>query len=41
VRNSETLIFFVRDEIGMRRDHLKRNAGHDGNVVVVKSAQSA
>jgi TRAP-type uncharacterized transport system substrate-binding protein len=32
---------FVRDEIGMRRDHLKRNAGHDGNVVVVKTAQSA
>jgi hypothetical protein len=32
---------FVRDEIGIRRDHLKRNAGHDGNVVVVKSAQSA
>ena len=32
---------FVSDEIGMRRDHLKRNAGHDGNVVVVKSAQSA
>src|SRR6202048_547651 len=32
---------FVRDEIGMRRDHLKCNAGHDGNVVVVKSAQSA
>ncbi len=32
---------FVRDGIGMRRDHLKRNAGHDGNVVVVKSAQSA
>jgi TRAP-type uncharacterized transport system substrate-binding protein len=32
---------FVRDEIGMRRDHLKRNAGHDSNVVVVKSAQSA
>jgi TRAP-type uncharacterized transport system substrate-binding protein len=32
---------FVRDEIGMRRDHLKRNAGHDGNVVAVKSAQSA
>src|ERR1700687_4935979 len=32
---------FVRDEIGMRRDHLKRNAGHDDNVVVVKSAQSA
>jgi TRAP-type uncharacterized transport system substrate-binding protein len=32
---------FVRDEIGMRRDHLKRHAGHDDNVVVVKSAQSA
>src|ERR1700681_3144798 len=32
---------FVRDEIGMRRDHLKRNAGHDGKVAVVKSAQSA
>ncbi len=32
---------FVRDEIGMRRDHLKRRAGHEDNVVVVKSAQSA
>jgi hypothetical protein len=32
---------FVRDEIGMRRDHLKRHAGHDDNVVVVKTAQSA
>ncbi len=32
---------FVRDEINMRRDHLKRHAGHDDNVVVVKSAQSA
>ena len=32
---------FVRDEIGMRRDHLKRNAGHDDNVVIVKTAQSA
>ena len=32
---------FVRDEIGMRRDHLKRHAGHDDNVVIVKSAQSA
>jgi TRAP-type uncharacterized transport system substrate-binding protein len=32
---------FVRDEIGMRRDHLKRHAGHDDNVVAVKSAQSA
>ena len=32
---------FVRDEIGMRRDHLKRRAGHDDNVVVVKTAQSA
>jgi TRAP-type uncharacterized transport system substrate-binding protein len=32
---------FVRDEIGMRRDHLKRHAGHEDNVVIVKSAQSA
>src|ERR1700722_12115201 len=32
---------FVRDEIGMRRDYLKRHAGHDDNVVIVKSAQSA
>ena len=32
---------FVRDEIGMRRDHLKRHAGADDNVVVVKTAQSA
>jgi TRAP-type uncharacterized transport system substrate-binding protein len=32
---------FVRDEIGMRRDHLKRHAAHDDNVVVVKTAQSA
>jgi hypothetical protein len=32
---------FVRDEIGMRRDHLKRHAGHDDNVVMVKTAQSA
>ena len=32
---------FVRDEIGMRRDHLKRHASHDDNVVVVKTAQSA
>ena len=32
---------FVRDEIGMRRDHLKRHAGHEDNVVVVKTAQSA
>jgi TRAP-type uncharacterized transport system substrate-binding protein len=34
---------FVRDEIGMRRDHLNRHAGpaHDDNVVVVKTAQSA
>jgi hypothetical protein len=35
----------VRDEIGMRRDHLKRHAvptpAHDDNVVVVKTAQSA
>jgi TRAP-type uncharacterized transport system substrate-binding protein len=32
---------FVRDEIGMRRESLKRRAGHDDNVVVVKTAQSA
>jgi TRAP-type uncharacterized transport system substrate-binding protein len=32
---------FVRDEIGMRRDYLKRQAGHDDNVVIVKSAHSA
>ena len=32
---------FVRDEIGMRRDHLKRHSGHDDNVVIVKTAQSA
>ena len=29
---------FVRDEIGMRRESLKRHAGHDDNVVMVKSA---
>jgi len=32
---------FVRDEIGMHRESLKRRAGHDDNVVVVKTAQSA
>src|SRR5258707_8284503 len=32
---------FVRDEIAMRRDSLKRHAGHDDNLVVVKTAQSA
>ena len=32
---------FVRDEIGMRRESLKRHAGHDDNVVIVKPAQSA
>ena len=32
---------FVRDEIGMRRNHLKRYGGHDDNVVIVKTAQSA
>ena len=33
---------FVRDEIGMRRDHLKRHPPpQDDNVVIVKSAQSA
>src|ERR1700680_4536197 len=38
---------FVRDEISMRKDYLKRRAGHEGheghedNVVIVKTAQSA
>ncbi len=32
---------FVRDEIAMRRESLKRHAGHEDNVVIVKSAQSA
>lgn len=32
---------FVRDELGMRRDSLKRHNGHDANVVIVKPAQSA
>jgi TRAP-type uncharacterized transport system substrate-binding protein len=31
----------VRDEIGMRRESLKRQGSHDDNVVVVKTAQSA
>jgi hypothetical protein len=31
----------VRDEIGMRRESLRRHTGHDDNVVIVKSAQSA
>jgi TRAP-type uncharacterized transport system substrate-binding protein len=32
---------FVRDEIGMRREHLKRHAPNDDNVVSVKTAHSA
>lgn len=32
---------FVHDELAMRRESLKRHAGHDDNVVIVKSAQSA
>jgi len=32
---------FVRDEISMRRESLKRQASHDDNVVIVKAAQSA
>jgi len=32
---------FVRDDIGMRREHLKRRAAHDDHVVIVKTAQSA
>src|SRR3984893_7638360 len=31
---------FVRDEIGMRRESLKRHGGHEDNVVMVKTAQS-
>jgi TRAP-type uncharacterized transport system substrate-binding protein len=31
----------VRDEIGMRRESIKRHAGHDDNVVIVKTAQNA
>jgi TRAP-type uncharacterized transport system substrate-binding protein len=31
----------VRDEIGMRREGLMRHAGHDDNVVIVKTAHSA
>jgi hypothetical protein len=32
---------FVRDELGMRRESLKRHAGHEDNVIIVKPAQSA
>jgi TRAP-type uncharacterized transport system substrate-binding protein len=32
---------FVRDEIGMRGDYLKRHVPHDDNVVTVKTAHSA
>jgi TRAP-type uncharacterized transport system substrate-binding protein len=32
---------FVRDEIGLRRESLKRLSGRDDNVLVVKTAQSA
>jgi TRAP-type uncharacterized transport system substrate-binding protein len=32
---------FVRDELGMRRESLKRHAGEADKVVMVKSAQSA
>jgi hypothetical protein len=32
---------FVRDEITLRREHLKRHAAQDDKVVVVKTAQSA
>jgi hypothetical protein len=31
----------ARDEIGMRREGLTRHAGHDDNVVIVKTAHSA
>jgi hypothetical protein len=29
---------FVRDEIALRRDHLKRHAGHEDKVAIVKTA---
>jgi TRAP-type uncharacterized transport system substrate-binding protein len=32
---------FVRDEIGLRRERLKRQGGPDDHVVIVKTAQSA
>ena len=32
---------FVRDELALRRESLKRHTGHDDNVVIVKTAQSA
>jgi TRAP-type uncharacterized transport system substrate-binding protein len=32
---------FVRDELVMRRESLKRHGGHEDNVVMVKTAQSA
>ena len=32
---------FVRDELGMRRESLKRRTGPEDNVVIVKTAQSA
>lgn len=32
---------FVRDELGMRRESLKRHIGQDDRVVMVKTAQSA
>jgi TRAP-type uncharacterized transport system substrate-binding protein len=32
---------FVRDELDMRREYLKRHAGHDDNVAIVKTAKSA
>lgn len=31
---------FVRDEVEMRRESLKRHGGHEDNLVVVKTAQS-
>jgi TRAP-type uncharacterized transport system substrate-binding protein len=32
---------FVRDDIAMRREYLKRHGGHDDHVAIVKTAQSA
>jgi hypothetical protein len=31
----------VRDEIGMRRESLKRQGGHEDDVVIIKTVQSA
>jgi len=37
---SSRLRLGLRDETGVRRESLKRQGGHDDNVVIVKPAQS-